>query len=115
MIGGSLGLSWYWERLACNVLEAIILTLIASYLLRLREERVLRRKREIGYLNHHVRNSLALIEMAAQQVKDTDQRENVVRGASRRICKVLEQLSHNEDVSIDTENPKRFARNKEAS
>jgi hypothetical protein len=108
VLGRFLGLSWYWERLACNALEAVILTLIASHLLRLREERILRREREIGYLNHHIRNSLALIEMAEQQVKDMEQRGSVVHRASRRICRVLEQLSRNEDVSIDTEIPGSF-------
>ena len=97
--------NWYWERLACNALEAVVLSSIASRLSRLREERVLRRQREMGYLNHHVRNSLAVIEVAAKQLSDIELRATTVRRASRRICKVLEQLSRNEDVSIDERTP----------
>jgi hypothetical protein len=97
--------NWHWERLACNALEAVVLGSIASRLSRLREERVLRRQREMGYLNHHVRNSLAVIEMAAKQLVDIEHRATTVRRASRRICRVLEQLSRNEDVSIDERTP----------
>jgi hypothetical protein len=102
--------NWYWERLACNALEAVVLSCIASRLSRLREESALRRQREMGYLNHHVRNSLAVIEVAAKQLSDIELRANTVRRASRRICRVLEQLSCRDDVSIDNKIPEKYER-----
>jgi hypothetical protein len=99
------GWGWSWARLACDALEAIILALIASHLSRLREERILRRQREMGYLNHHIRNSLSVIQMAEHQLDDTEQRASAVRQATRRICTVLEQLARNEDVFIDENIP----------
>ena len=102
---------WEWlpERVACNVVEAALLGIIAAYLSRLREERILRRQRELGFLNHHVRNALALIQMAEHQL-DLGQRATAIRTASNRICSVLEQLSRDEDVSIDEQVPERFDR-----
>ena len=114
LLGHSLGWNWYLERLVCNLLEAIILAWTAAHLSGLREERIVRRAREIGYLNHHVRNSLSLIQMAAQQLKDMEKRERVVRKGSNRICSVLEQLSRNEDVSIDNVVPERYEKLKRA-
>jgi hypothetical protein len=108
LIGHLLGWSWYWERLVCNVLEAVILGLIATHLIHLQEERLLRREREIGYLNHHVRNSLALIEIAVHQLVDEEKRYHLVHQGSSRICTVLEQLSRNEDINIDAQIPEKY-------
>lgn len=100
---------WLWEQLACNVLKAALLGIVAAHLSRLREERVLRRQRELGFLNHHVRNALALIQMAEHQL-DLGQRATAIRSASHRICAVLEQLSREEDVSIDHHVPDKYDR-----
>jgi hypothetical protein len=102
------GWNWSWARLACDALEASLLALIASHLSRLREERLLRRQREMGYLNHHIRNSLSVLQMAEQQLNNTELRASAVRQATHRICTVLEQLTRNEDVSIDANNPAEF-------
>jgi hypothetical protein len=84
--------------------EAAILALIASHLSRLREERLLRRQRELGYLNHHIRNSLAVIQMAEHQLPNTELASEVGQ-AIRRICTVLEQLARDDEVSIDKNTP----------
>jgi light-regulated signal transduction histidine kinase (bacteriophytochrome) len=101
------GWSWYWEQLACDVVEAAILAFIASHLSRLREERIIRRQREVQYLNHHIRNALSLIQMAAQQL-ESEMHVTAVRHATNRICGVLEQMSRNEELSIDDEAPQRY-------
>lgn len=104
------GWSWFREQLVCDVLEAALLGLIAAHLSRLREERVHRRKREIRYLNHHIRNALTAIHLAQLQLDNVDQRATAVQRASDRICSVLEQLSRNEDVSINEETPEKYER-----
>ena len=109
------GWNWYREELACDALQATILGLIASYLSRLREEGILRREREINYLNHHIRNSLALIQMAEQQLHDVGKRAGAVQQASRRICRVLEQFSRRDDVFIDHKIPEKYERYDKAS
>jgi signal transduction histidine kinase len=99
------GWNWSWARLASDAVEAVILALIASHLSQLREERILRRQRQMGYLNHHIRNSLSVIQLAEQALHDTNERANAIRSATRRICTVLEELTRNEDVSIDENRP----------
>ena len=103
-LGARLG--WVGERLAADSLEAIALALIAAYLLQLREKRILRQNRQIGYLNHHVRNSLALLKMVEHQL-ETKQATSV-HHAIHRIRSVLEQVSRDEDLSIDERKPGRY-------
>jgi hypothetical protein len=100
------GWDW-WAHLASDAVKAAILALIASQLSRLREERLLRRQRELGYLNHHIRNSLAVIQVAEHQLPNTALACEV-RLAIRRICTVLEQLTRDEEVFIDRNTPAKF-------
>jgi hypothetical protein len=100
------GWGW-WAHLASDAVKAAILALIASQLSRLREERLLRRQRELGYLNHHIRNSLAVIQVAEHQLPNTALACEV-RLAIRRICTVLEQLTRDEEVFIDRNTPAKF-------
>jgi membrane protein implicated in regulation of membrane protease activity len=96
-------LSWFGQTLAADIVEAAVLAVIAAYLSRLREERVLRRQRQVQYLNHHVRNALALIKMIEQQLEG--KQAIAVHRATTRICAVIEQLSRDEDVSINEAAP----------
>ena len=100
------GWGWLWEQLAANILEAVALAIIAAHISRLREERVIRRHRQVQYLNHHVRNALALMKMVEQQLER--EQALTVHRASSRICTVVEQLTRDEDVFIDTHSPDRL-------
>jgi|GEM_PF-5842049 hypothetical protein len=97
---------WIWERVTRDIVEATAVAIIAGHLFHLREERILRRHREVKYLNHHVRNALSLITVAQQTL--TEEQAIAVRKASNRICSVLEQLSRGEEVSIDEEEPDKY-------
>lgn len=114
LLGHAAGWNWFGERLVCDLLEAAILGLIAAHLARLRGERMFRRRREIRYLNHHIRNSLALIQMAELQLGDVEQRADAVRRATRRISSVLEQLSRDESLNIDEQVPEKYERHDKA-
>jgi 4-amino-4-deoxy-L-arabinose transferase-like glycosyltransferase len=107
---GHFGVRWGWfgERLSADILEATALAIIAAHLSRLREERILRRHRQVQYLNHHVRNALALLKMVEEQL-DT-KHAIAVQNAGHRIRAVIEQLSRDEDLSIDEQSPATYTK-----
>jgi hypothetical protein len=98
--------NWFWERATRAIVEAAIVAIIGGYLFHLREKRMLRRYREVQYLNHHIRNALSLITMGEQPL--TGEQASAVRKATDRICSVLEQLSRGEEMSIDEEDPEKY-------
>jgi hypothetical protein len=95
---------WFWGRLARAFVESCGISLFAAYLYHLQDKR----RRQVQYLNHHIRNALSLISMADHLPPNSEQRKTAVRGASRRICSVLEQMSRDEDVSIHGQDPERY-------
>ena len=66
-------------------------------LLKNRERRIRRRFEEIGYLNHHIRNALAVIEMAQNYAKEAEEREDLIASSSLRIRLCLQKVSREED------------------
>lgn len=86
----ALGYAWMVERLLENVLEGIVIGMIVYWLGRLREKRIERRMKEIGFLNHHIRNAMHTIELAASAIADHQQRVSVIHGS---VCRVVETLS----------------------
>jgi hypothetical protein len=97
--------NWLRERVVCDSLYATLLIFMAQYISRIREALDERRQRQMGYLNHHVRNSLSVITMAEQALNDKKARSSLVYQASREICTVVDQLTHDEEVAIDQPNP----------
>ena len=91
------------KHLVLHISEAFVLAVIADHVSHLREKRILRRNRQIQYLNHHVRNALALIKMVEGHLEGKD--AVAVHSASDRICGVIEQVSRDEDVCIDGQRP----------
>jgi len=102
---GGMG-GWLGERLIADILEAIVLAVIASYLWQRQEERILRRHKQVQYLNHHVRNALAVLKMLEQHMEANQ--ACAVDRASERIGTVIEQVARDEDVSIDERNPEAY-------
>lgn len=84
------GYPWMVERVFENVLEGVIIGVIVYWLGRLRQKRIERRMREIGFLNHHIRNAMHTIELAATAIADQQQRVSVIHGS---VCRVVETLS----------------------
>jgi hypothetical protein len=91
-------LPWRSERLAENSIEAAIILLAVATLLKNRDRRIRRRFQEIGYLNHHIRNALAVIEMAQSHVKEAEERKELVSSSSLRIQLCLQKVSRQEDL-----------------
>jgi hypothetical protein len=93
-----LSLSWQSERLAENSVEAAIIVLAVATVLKNRDRHIRRRFQEIGYLNHHIRNALAVIEMAQRYVNEVEEREELVSSSSLRIQLCLQKVSREEDL-----------------
>jgi hypothetical protein len=108
LLSDLLGQGWLGEHIPGDILAAAVLAVIGSQISHLREERILRRERQVQYLNHHVRNALALIKMVEPHLEGKD--AVAIRSASDRICLVVEQLSRDEDVRIDPALPGKIQR-----
>jgi hypothetical protein len=100
-------LRWPWlrERFAENTIEGAFFALLVWVVLSARDRRLQRRFKEVGYLNHHIRNSLAVIEMAEGHVAEADQRLEMVKKASTRIRRCIEKISRDEDCEINEQSP----------
>lgn len=92
-------LRWEWERLIENSFEGIVFGAIVWSIITHREERLKKRFQEIGYMNHHIRNSLATIELAEGYIDDVEKRLDLVRKSSKRIQRCIEKISREEDIS----------------
>lgn len=101
------GLRWPWfrERLFANILEGTLFTVLVWVVLSARDRRLRQRFKEVGYLNHHIRNSLAVIEMAEGYISEADQRLEMVKKASLRIRRCVEKISREEDCEINEQSP----------
>lgn len=99
-----LSLTWLRERLVGNVIEGIVLTGVVAVVIRTGDQRVHRRFVEIGYLNHHIRNSLTIIQFS-EQVSEREKRYAMIHEACTRIQRSLEKVSRHEDCCIDDNNP----------
>ncbi len=96
-------LPWEWQQLGQNSIEGVIIVVAVATLLKNRDRRVRRRFQEIGYLNHHIRNALAVIEMAQRYAKEAEEREKLVSSSSFQIQLCLQKVSREEDL-IDIAN-----------
>ena len=92
-------LPWGLEQLAEAVTVAGVAMSAVGTLLKNRERRIRRRFEEIGYLNHHIRNALAVIEMAQNYAKEAEEREELIASSSLRIRLCLQKVSREEDLT----------------
>jgi ABC-type multidrug transport system fused ATPase/permease subunit len=92
-------LPWGLELLAESVTIAAVAMSAVTALLKNRERRIRRRFQEIGYLNHHIRNALTVIEMAQNYAKKAEEREELIASSSLRIQLCLQKVSREEDLT----------------
>lgn len=92
------GYPWFYERLSENFVEGLVIGLVVFQLNRLREQRMERRMREIGFLNHHIRNAMQTIELAATEIGDARQRV-AVDVSVRRVIETLSRINRESDES----------------
>lgn len=91
------GYPWYLERIVQNALEGIVIGVVVYRLSRLREKRVERRMKEIGFLNHHIRNAMQAIKVAAAGITDAQERMAVIDMSVSRVVETLSRISREND------------------
>ena len=91
------GYPWFFERLGENAAEGIVIGLVVFWLSLLREQRLRRRVREIGFLNHHIRNAMQAIELATTDIADAQQRRAAVNLSINRVVESLSRISRQGD------------------
>jgi hypothetical protein len=104
---GTTLLRWAWvsECLVESTIEGASFALLMWMILDAQEKRLRHRFKELGYLNHHIRNSLTTIQMADGYVTEAGQRSEMIADASRRIRLCVEKISREEDCEIDENSP----------
>lgn len=107
LLAHSMRLPWHWERLCENLVEAVIIGIFVYAFLDAREKRLQRRFKEVGYLNHHIRNALTIIEMAESNVAEAEKRLEMVKDASSRIRRCVEKISRQQDLEINEKEPQK--------
>ena len=88
---------WFVERVLENALEGLVIGLIVFWLGCLHDKRMERRMREIGFLNHHIRNAMQTISLAATETEDTQQRVAVIDMSVRRVVETLSKVNRESD------------------
>jgi hypothetical protein len=103
----ALGWPWIHERLLRNAIEALIVGVFVFTLIDAKEKRTQRRFKELGYLNHHIRNALTIIDMAESNVTEAEKHIELVKGASSRIRRCVEKISREQDLEINEKEPQK--------
>jgi hypothetical protein len=91
------GYPWYVERLLENAVEGIVIGAVVFKLSRLREKRMERRMREIGFLNHHIRNAMQTIKLATTGIADPQERTAAIDLSVRRVVETLSRINRESD------------------
>ena len=92
---------WLREHVVVNVIQGSLFALFAWLFFKARLQR---RFKEVGYLNHHIRNSLATINLA-EVIPESDERMQMVAQATIRIQRCVEKITREEDCEIDERFP----------
>ena len=91
------GHPWFLERILENILEGFVIGFVVFRLSCLREKRMERRMREIGFLNHHIRNAMQTITLATTEMADAQQRMAMIDLSVRRVVETLSRINRESD------------------
>jgi hypothetical protein len=100
------GYNWLAEREVENVVEGLVVAASVYWLSHLHHKRMMRRVKEINFLNHHVRNAMQAIELAVSGIQDSKRRMEVVDLSVRRVIETLSKVSRESDEAKLEENHK---------
>jgi hypothetical protein len=103
-----LGYPWHVERLLENAVEGVVIGAVVFRLSRSREKRMERRMKEIGFLNHHIRNAMQTIKLAAIEIADSQERIAAIDLSVRRVVETLSRINRETD-ELDVESYAQFA------
>ena len=88
---------WFFERVLENVFEGLVIGFVVYWMGRLREKRMERRMKEVGFLNHHIRNAMQAIKLAATETADAQARTEMIDQSVRRVVETLSAISREND------------------
>jgi hypothetical protein len=95
---------WFFERVLENVVEGVVIGFVVYWMSCLREKRIERRMREIGFLNHHIRNAMQTITLAATETADPQQRAAMIDMSISRVVETLARINRESD-ELNLESP----------
>jgi len=93
------GYPWFYERVLEDGTEGFLIACVVFWLSRIREQRVDRRMKEIGFLNHNIRNAMQTIELAVTGIQDHEHRAAVIDSSVRRVVDTLHRINRADDES----------------
>jgi hypothetical protein len=91
---------WYLSAAAGPLVDTLVVVCLATIALEQSRKRSIRRTLEVSFLNHHVRNALVQMIMAAQ-LTDTDKQDRHMREAVSRISEALFRVANSAELSLE--------------
>src|SRR5215469_4938347 len=88
---------WFFERVLENLVEGLVIGFVVYWMSRLREKRIERRMKEIGFLNHHIRNAMYTNASAATEIADAQLRMAMIDQSVRRVVETLSRINRESD------------------
>lgn len=93
---------WYVRAIIIGSLQLVLVTLLVTAVLEQRRRQIIRRKLERRFLNHHIRNAMAQVQLA-EQVNDRERQRNLVQDAISRVSGTLYRVTDGSDAALSLE------------
>ena len=93
---------WFASAAAGPLVDTLVVVCLATIALEQSRKRSIRRTLEASFLNHHVRNALVQMIMAAD-LTDTDKQDRYMREAVSRISEALFRVANSAEVSLEVD------------
>jgi hypothetical protein len=94
--------TWYVRAIVIGSLQLILVTLLVTAVLEQRRRQLIRRALERRFLNHHIRNALSQVQLAAE-VHDRERQRHLVHDAIARVSGTLHRVTNGADEGLSLE------------
>lgn len=94
--------TWYVRAIVIGLLQLVLVTLLVTAVLEQRRRQIIRRKLERRFLNHHIRNALSQVQLAAE-VDDRERQRRLVHDAIARVSGTLYRVTNSPDEGLSLE------------
>jgi hypothetical protein len=92
----------YTSAAAGLLVDTLVVVCLATIALEQSRKRSIRRTLEVSFLNHHVRNALVQMIMAAE-LTDADKQDRYMREAVSRISEALFRVANSAELSLEVD------------
>ena len=83
-------------------LQLVLVTVLVTAVLEQRRRQIIRRTLERRFLNHHIRNALSQVQLAAE-VDDRERQRRLVGDAIARVSGTLHRVTDSSDEGLSLE------------